>query len=90
MQYMNQWFLRLQKGIKTMKYWNYRTNMAYSLLTGCLNTFTNFFFLLAFSSGLFSVGSSSKLKLGRKYICPIASTNILSKHFRKLNHLVET
>ena len=24
MQYMNQWFIRLQKGIKTMKYWNYR------------------------------------------------------------------
>ena len=24
MQYMNQWFLRLQKGIKTKKYWNYR------------------------------------------------------------------
>ena len=24
MQYMNQWFLRLQKGIKTTKYWNYR------------------------------------------------------------------
>ena len=23
-QYVNQWFLRLQKGIKTMKYWNYR------------------------------------------------------------------
>ena len=24
MQYMNQWFLRLQKGIKTTKYWNFR------------------------------------------------------------------
>ena len=24
MQYMNQWFLRLQKGIKTTKYWIYR------------------------------------------------------------------
>ena len=24
MQYMNQWFIRLQKGIKTMKYWNYK------------------------------------------------------------------
>ena len=24
MQYMNQWFLRLQKAIKTTKYWNCR------------------------------------------------------------------
>ena len=23
-QYMNQWFLSLQKGIKTIEYWNYR------------------------------------------------------------------
>ena len=23
-QYMNQWLLNLQKGIKTIKYWNYR------------------------------------------------------------------
>ena len=26
-QYMNQWFLSLQKGIKTIKYWNYRLNV---------------------------------------------------------------
>ena len=65
--------------------------MAYSLLTGCLNAFTNLYFLLGFSSGLLSEGSSHKLKLGRK--CDRKESycnNILSKHFRKLNQLVET
>ena len=32
------------------------TNMVYSFLTGCLIAFTNFFSLLGFSSGSFSVG----------------------------------
>ena len=65
--------------------------MAYSLLTGCLNAFTNLYFLLGFSSGPFSVGSSSKSKLGRKYDWKESyCNNILSKHFRKLNQLVET
>ena len=43
------------------------TNMTYSLLTGYLNAFTNLFSLLGFSSGSFSVGLSSKLKLDIKY-----------------------
>ena len=65
--------------------------MAYSLLTGCLNAFTNLYFLLGFSSGPFSVGSSSKSKLGRKYDWKESyCNNILSKHFRKLNQLVKT
>ena len=65
--------------------------MTYSLLTGCLNEFTNLYFLLGFSSGPFSVGSSHKSKLGRK--CDWKESycnNILSKHFWKLNQLVET
>ena len=80
---------------KVLKLWNIGitdlTNMAYSLLTGCLNAFTNLFFLLGFSSGPFSVGSSSKSKLYRKYDRKESyCINILSKHFRKFNHLVET
>ena len=43
------------------------TNMAYSMLTGCLNAFNSLFSALGFSSGSFSVGSSSKSKLDRKY-----------------------
>ena len=80
---------------KVLKLWNIGitdlTNMAYSLLTGCLNAFTNLFFLLGFSSGPFSVGSSSKSKLYRKYDRKESyCINILSKHFRKFNHLGET
>ena len=66
-------------------------NMPYSLLTGCLNAFTKFYFVPGFSSGPFSVGSSSKSKLGRKYDWKESYyNNILSKHFQKLNQLVET
>ena len=39
------------------------TDMVYSLLTGCFIPFTSLFSLLGFSSGSFSVGSSSKSKL---------------------------
>ena len=41
--------------------------MAYSLLTDCWNAFTNLFSLIGFSTGLFSVMSSSKSKLDKKY-----------------------
>ena len=61
-QYMNQWFLSLQKGIKTIRYSNYRLGKhdIRSLLTVCLNAFTKHFSLPGFSSELFSVGLSSK------------------------------
>ena len=93
-QCMNQWFLSLQKGIK-LKLSNIGitdwTNMAYNLLTGCLNAFTNLFFLLGFSSGLFSIKSSSKSKLDRKYDSKEShNINALTKDFSRLNHLVET
>ena len=65
--------------------------MAYSLLTDCMNAFSNHFFLLCFSSGTFSVGLSSKSKLDRKYDSKESHCiNALSKHFPRLNHLVET
>ena len=43
------------------------TNMAYSLLKACLNAFTNLLSLLGYSLESFSVGSSSKSTLDRKY-----------------------
>ena len=67
--------------------------MAYSLLTGCLNAFTNLYFLLGFSSGPFSVGPSSKSKLGRIYDWKESyCNNILSKYFVEtwFYQLVET
>ena len=61
-QYMNQWFLSLQKAIKTIRYSNYRLGKhdIRSLLTGCLNAFTKHFSLPGFSSESFSVGLLSK------------------------------
>ena len=78
-----------------LKLWNIGikdlTNMTYSLRTGCLNAFTNLFFLLGFLSRLFSVMPLSKSKLDRQYDWKESyCINILSKHFRKFNHLVET
>ena len=65
------------------------TNMAYSLLTGCLNAFTNLFSLLDFSSGSFSVGSSFKLKLDIKYdFKGYHWINVFSKHFLRLNFVI--
>ena len=67
--------------------------MTYSLLTGCLNAFSNLYFLLGFPSGPFSVGPSSKLKLGRTYDWKESyCNNILSKHFVEtwFYQLVET
>ena len=67
------------------------TNMAYSLLTGCLNAFTNLFSQVGFSSGSFSVWSSSKSKLDRTYgLNESQCINVVSKHFPRLSHLVET
>ena len=78
-----------------LKLWNIGikdlTNMTYSLRTGCLNAFTNLFFLLGLSSRPFSVVPLSKSKLDRQYDWKESyCINILSKHFRKFNHLVET
>ena len=65
--------------------------MAYSLLPICLNVFTNLLSVLGFSSVLFSVGSSLKSKLDRKYDCKESHCiNVLSKHFARFNQLVET
>ena len=66
-------------------------SMTYSLLTGCLNAFTNFFSQLGYLSGSFSVGSSLISKLDRKYDSKESHCiNVLSKPFPRLNHLVET
>ena len=67
---MNQWFLSLQKGIETIKYWNYRPDkhdIQLANITGCLNAFTNLFSPLGFSSSSFSAELSSRLILDRKY-----------------------
>ena len=62
-------------------------SFACSLLTGCLNLYTNLISLLCFSSGSFSVGSSSKSKLDRRYDSKVFHcVNFLSR----LNHRVET
>ena len=67
------------------------TNIGYSLLIGYLNAFTNHFSLLGFSSGSFPAGSSSKLKLDRKYDCQESHCiKVLTKHFSTPNRLVET
>ena len=67
------------------------TNMAYSLLTGCLTAFTSLFSILGFSSGWFSAGLSSKSKLDRKYDSKESHyINVLSNDFPRLNHLLET
>ena len=92
MQYTNQWFHSLQKVFKISNIgipnW---TNMAYSLLKGWLNVFSNLFSLLVFPSGLFSVGSSSKLKLEEKYDSKESHCIIvLCKNFPTFNHFVET
>ena len=51
---------QLTESIKVLKLSNIGitgwTNIAYSLLTGCLNAVTNHFYLSGFSSGSFSVG----------------------------------
>ena len=50
MQYMNQWFLRLQKGIKTTKYWNYRLDEhGIQLANRFLNVSTRFLIWAVFS-----------------------------------------
>ena len=61
-------------------------NMVYSLLTGYLNVFTNLFSLLDFSSGCFQKGHHPKSHSKESH-CII---NVLSKHFPRLDHLVET
>ena len=91
-QYMNQWFLSLQKGIKTIKYWNYRLDEnGIQLANRLFECIYQLLSLPGFLSGLFSVGSSSKSKLDRKYDSKESHCIIvLSKHFPRLNHLVET
>ena len=57
-------------------------NNAYNLLRGCLNEFPNLFSLQDSSSGSFSVGSSSKSKLAKKYDSKKSrSINVFSKYF---------
>ena len=54
-------------------------NIAYSLLTGCLNAYTNLFSPLGFSSGLFTLG----IKIRQNIISRIQLHQVL-------NHLLET
>ena len=62
--------------------------MAYSLLTDCLNAFTNLFSLLSFSCGLFTKESLLKFKLDRKYDSKESyCSNVLRKYFPSLNPL---
>ena len=59
-QYMNQCFLSLQKGIKTIKYWNYRLDEnGIQLANRLFECIYQLLSLPGFLSGLFSVGSSS-------------------------------
>ena len=90
--YMNQWFLSYKKVLKLSNTgitdWK---NIAYSLLTGCFNAFTNLVSLPGFSSGLCLVGSSFKSKLDKKYDSKESHcSNILSKRVSRRKHFVET
>ena len=65
-------------------------NMVCNLLTGCLNEYIyQPLFSTRFLLGSFSKGSSSKLKLDRKYDSKESyCVSVLSKHFPRRNHLV--
>ena len=84
MQYMNQWLLSLQEGIKTIKYWNYRldehgihlANRLFECLYQPLFS-TRFFIWVVFSRVIINETENMIPKI------PI-------KHFLRVNCLVET
>ena len=48
-EYMNQWFLSFQKGLKTIKYWNYRLDEhGMQLANGLLECIYQFLFSIGF------------------------------------------
>ena len=89
--YMNQWFLNLQNVLKQSNIRIIdRRSMTYSLLTGHLYAYTNLFSLLGFSSGSFSVWSSSKSKLDIKYdFKEFHCISVMSKHFPPCRYMID-
>ena len=91
-QYMNQWFLSFQKGIKTIKYWNYRLNkhgiQLAKRLSKCICQ--PLFFIRLLIWVIFS-RVIIQIKIRQKYDTKESHCiNVLSKHFPRLNHIVET